>query len=246
MAEPRTIEPGALLIATSSPFPPFAVERDETDSGFDAELMRAVCGKLGLRWNLVKFDGADCNAIFDGLRTGDDDAVVAAISVTPEREMVALFSEPYLEVEQALVVDTTYGGHVTSVDDLATEAVGVEIGSTSETVAAELLGAGRARDVRRYPCGHVLEAVEDLRNGRVGALMTLAPVAAWYARDHETLSIVQTLPPEERLGVAFAPGNVTLRDAVNEALEVCRRDGVLDRIERRWMDESGSARGGAR
>ena len=84
MAEPRTIEPGAMLIATSSPFPPFAVEREDTDSGFDAELMRAVCGRLGLRWNLAKHEGDDCNAIFDGLRTGDHDAVVAATTITPD------------------------------------------------------------------------------------------------------------------------------------------------------------------
>jgi ABC-type amino acid transport substrate-binding protein len=54
--------------------------------------------------------------------------------------------------------------------------------------------------------------------------------------------VVQTLETGERLGVAFAPGNVTLRDAVNEALDVCRSDGILERLERRWMDEGGSAR----
>ena len=242
MAEPRTIEPGSLQIATSSPFPPFAVEREGTDSGFDAELMRAVCGKLGLRWNLVRFDGADCNSIFDGLRTGDYDAVAAATVITADREKVALFSEPYLEVAQALVVNTATSGHVTSTDDLASKVVGVETGRTSVGVADELLGAGQLRDVRRYPCGGLPGAVEDLLAGRVGGVLTLAPVATWFARDHDELTVVQTLETDERLGIAFAPGNVTLRDAVNEALEVCRSDGILERLERRWMHEGGSAR----
>jgi polar amino acid transport system substrate-binding protein len=242
MAEPRTIAPGSLLIASSSPFPPFAVERDGTDSGFDAELMRAVCGQLGLRWNLVKFDGADCNSIFDGLRTGDYDTVVAATTITPEREMVALFSEPYLEVEQALLVNTAVNAQITSTDDLSPEVVGIETGRTSESLADELLGAGQLRDVRRYPCRGIPRAIEDLLAGRVGGLLTLAPVATWFARDHEELAVVQTIDTGEQLGVAFAPGNVTLRDAVNEALDACRSDGVLERLGRRWLEEGGSGR----
>jgi polar amino acid transport system substrate-binding protein len=242
MAEPRTIEPGAMLIATSSPFPPFAVERDDTDSGFDAELMRAVCGRLGLRWNLVKHESDDCNAIFDGLRTGDHDAVAAATTITPDLEMVALFSEPYLTVDQALIVNAVANPHLTSTDDVATEVLGVEQGRTSEALADELLDAGKVRDVRRYPCGGVITAADDLVAGRVGALLTLGPVAGWLAADHQDLQVVETIPTGEQLGVAITPGNTTLRDAVNEGLDVCREEGILERLERRWMDEAGSGR----
>jgi polar amino acid transport system substrate-binding protein len=242
MAEPRTIEPGAMLIATSCPFPPFAVERDDTDSGFDAELMRAVCGRLGLRWNLAKHEGDDCNAIFDGLRTGDHDAVVAATTITPDREMVALFSEPYLTVDQALLVNDVANPHLTSTEDLATEVLGIETGRTSERIADDLLSAGSVRDVRRYPCGGITAAAGDLVAGRVGALVTLGPVARWLAADHDDLQVVETIPTGEQLGVAITPGNTTLRDAVNEGLDVCREEGILERLERRWMDEGGSGR----
>ncbi len=242
MAEPRTIESGTLLIATISPFPPFAVERDGSDSGFEAELMRAVCGRLGLRWSVTRYAGADCGRIFDGLRTGDYDAVVAATSITPEREVVALFSSSYLDVDQALLVDGVHGGHVQSLEDLSTEVVGVEAGRTSEALADELLATGRVRDVRRYPCGGLPAAVTDLMDGRVGALLTLGPVASWCAREHDSLEVVEHVPTAESLGAAFAPGNVTLRDAVNEALEDCRRDGVLERLSRRWMEEGEPAR----
>lgn len=231
-----------MVIATSSPFPPFAVARDDNDSGFDAELMRAVCGKLGLRWNLVKHEGGDCNAIFDGLRTGDHDAVVAATAITPEREMVALFSEPYLTVDQALLVNAVTNPHLTSTDDLATEVLAIESGRTSEGIADELLTEGKVGDVRRYPCGGVPAAAGDLVAARVGALLTLAPVATWLAADHDDLQVVETIPTGEQLGVAITPGNTTLRDAVNEGLDVCREEGILERLERRWLDEGGSGR----
>jgi len=42
MAALQTIEAGTLLVASAFPDPPFEVEKDGVDSGFDAELMRAV------------------------------------------------------------------------------------------------------------------------------------------------------------------------------------------------------------
>lgn len=240
MAEPRTIEQGSLLIASASPFPPFAVERDGTDSGFDAELTRAVCGQLGLRWRLLRFEGDDFGRIFDGLRTGDHDAVAAAVTVTEERANVALFSDPYLVVDQALLVNRVETPEVQHRGDLATLVVGVERGRSSEARADELLEAGRVRDVRRYPCGGLVAAVDDLDAGRLDAILTLAPVAEWFARERESLTVVETIETREPLGIACAPGNVTLRDAVNDALDRFRRDGLLERLERRWMHDGGS------
>src|SRR5581483_11312721 len=97
MAALKTIEAGTLRIGSAFPSPPFEVVREEVATGFDAELMRAVCGQIGLRWSLVKYEGADLAGIFDGLRTGDYDAVISGLTITPDRERVALFSDPYLE-----------------------------------------------------------------------------------------------------------------------------------------------------
>ncbi len=68
MAGPKTIESGALLIGSAFPYPWCALERDETDSGFDAELMRAICGRIDLRWKLVEYRGEGCKGVFDGRR----------------------------------------------------------------------------------------------------------------------------------------------------------------------------------
>lgn len=235
MAGPKTIESGTLLIGSAFPSPPFELVRDETDTGFDAELMRAICGQIGLRWKLVKYEGADFNRIFDGLRTGDYDTVISAVTITPEREKVAFFSEPYLESDQALIVNTARTPQLESVQGLSDQVVGVQAGTTSETFARDLQTGGTLRDVRSYPYRALLDAVEDLGGGRIGALICLTPVAAWLVRDQSDLEVAQQIPTGERLGIAFAPGNVGLRDAVNRALTTCRSNGTLERLERRWL-----------
>ena len=234
MAGLKTIDSGTLLIGSVFPNPPFELERDGADTGFDAELMRAVCGQLGLRWKLVKYDGDDFNGIFDGLRTGDYDAVVSGMAITAEREKVALFSEPYFEADQALVVNTARNPQIASVDDLADQVVGIPSGNTADVVARELRDDGKVRDIRYYPPRAVLEILDDLDEGRIGASLNLAPVATWLVQDRPDLAVVDDIPTGERLGVAFAPGAVGLRDAVNQALAECRRSGLLERLERRW------------
>ncbi len=235
MAGLKTIESGTLLVGSAFPDPPFEVEQDGVDTGFDAELMRAVCGQIGVRWKLVKYRGDDFNGIFDGLRTGDYDAVISGTTITAEREKVALFSEPYLESGQSLVVNTTRTPHITSTDDLADQIVGIQTGNTSDLVAKELEAAGKLKAIRYYPYGGVMDALDDLTAGRIGGFMKLLPVTTWLVRDRPDLAVVQEIPTHERLGVAFAPGAVALRDAVNRALAECRRSGTLERLERRWL-----------
>jgi polar amino acid transport system substrate-binding protein len=92
-----TLKPGVLQAASAFPDPPFEVEIDGTDTGFDAQLMQQVCRTLGLAWHLVKYTGDDFNGIFDGLAAGRYDAVISGTTITPSREQVALFSAPYLE-----------------------------------------------------------------------------------------------------------------------------------------------------
>ncbi|HYV59873.1 MAG TPA: ABC transporter substrate-binding protein, partial [Acidimicrobiia bacterium] len=218
MAALQTIEAGTLLVASAFPDPPFEVTQDGVDTGFDAELMRAVCGQIGLRWQITKYEGDDFNGIFDGLRTHSYDAVASGTTITPEREKVALFSEPYLESGQSLVVNTTLTPYITSTDDLADQVVGIQTGNTSDIVARELKENAKLAGIRYYPYSGILEALDDLEAGRIGGVMKLLPVATWLVKDRPDLDVVQEIHTDEFLGIAFAPDNRGLRDAVNTAL----------------------------
>jgi polar amino acid transport system substrate-binding protein len=236
MAALHTIEAGTLLVASAFPDPPFEVTQDGVDTGFDAELMRAVCGQIGLRWQLTKYEGDDFNGIFDGLRTRSYDAVASGTTITPEREKVALFSEPYLESGQSLVVNTTLTPHITSTDDLIDQVVGIQTGNTSDIVAKELKADGKLAGIRYYPYHGVLDALDDLTAGRIGGFMKLLPVATWLVKDRPDLDVVQEIHTHEFLGIAFAPDNRGLRDATNTALRTLRENGAIDRLERRWLE----------
>jgi polar amino acid transport system substrate-binding protein len=232
----RTIEPGTLSVASAYPDPPFEVTQDGVDTGFDAELLEAVCTHLGLRRRPVRFRGDDFNRIFDGLKEKTYDAVVSGTTITPERQRVALFSRPYLESGQSLVVNRVRTPHIRTVDDLGGQVVGIQVGNTSDAVARRLKAEGKLADIRYYPYSGILDALDDLEAGTIGGFMKLLPVTTWLVRDRPDLAVVQEIPTHERLGVAFALDNQPLCSAVDDALDAREADGTLGRLKKTWLE----------
>jgi ABC-type amino acid transport substrate-binding protein len=97
---PLTLNPGALIVRSAYPDPPFDVMKDGTATGFDIDLMRAVCAELGLTLRPEAYSGDDFDGIFEGLATRACDAVISGATITPERSEIVLFSQPYLEFDQ--------------------------------------------------------------------------------------------------------------------------------------------------
>src|SRR5262249_55445414 len=137
-----TLTPGTLIVASAYPDPPFDIIQDGSSSGFDIELMRAICAQLGLRLQAVRYSGADFNGIFEGLATGSYDSVISATTITPERPAVALFSQPYLEFNQGVAVNRRSAPNVTALRALHGLTAGIQSGNTSDFVAKRLLAEG--------------------------------------------------------------------------------------------------------
>src|SRR5215203_1817657 len=199
-----TLEPGVLRVASAFPDPPFEVTIDSRETGFDTELMRLICNELGLALHPVEYAGDDLNGIFNGLGDGSYDAVISGTTITPEREQLALFSDPYLEFDQGLVVNLARNPQIKTVGDLHGQVVGIQVGNTSDLVARKLLAEGAIGDIKYYRYHGILTALEDLSTGHIGAIIKLFPVVSWLVKERRELAVIQQIPTHERLGIAFA------------------------------------------
>ena len=101
----RTISPGTLVVQSAYPDPPFDLMRNGVATGFDIELMRAVCRLLRLELHAVAYEGDNFNDIFDGLIRGTCDAVISGTTITPQRAATVKFSRPYLTFNQGVAVN---------------------------------------------------------------------------------------------------------------------------------------------
>jgi polar amino acid transport system substrate-binding protein len=157
------------------------------------------------------------------------------MTITPDREQVALFSVPYLEFNQGLVVNVTRNPQIKSVADLGGQVVGIQVGNTSDLVARKLLSEGTIGDIKYYPYHGILNALDDLSAGHIGAFIKLFPVVSWLVKGRRDLTVIQQIPTHEKLGIAFAKANVGLCAAVNKTLANIKESRRFDALYRKWF-----------
>jgi polar amino acid transport system substrate-binding protein len=236
---PPTLHSGTLVVASAYPDPPFDIMENGSATGFDIELMRAICEQLDLVLRPVVYHGDDFNGIFEGLGKGTWDAVISGTTITPERSAMALFSQPYLEFNQGIAINNRVTPKVASSADLRGLTAGIQSGNTSDAVAKELLAKGEIAGIRYYPYHDIEAALDDLEAGRIGLVIKLFPVISWLVRDRPLLSVAMQVPTREKLGIAFAKDRGDLCAAVEAAMSAIRANGTFRRLQARWMPADG-------
>jgi polar amino acid transport system substrate-binding protein len=219
------IQEGQLLVGTDTPYPPFEIGQPPNISGYDIEVMNAVAEDLGLE---VTYQDTSFDTIFRDLSQGKFDAVVAATTITPEREQKVDFSDPYYAADQALVV--TPGSDIATVEDLAGMTVGAQDGTTGEAYANDETDAS---DVRGFPEGP--DAIQALKAGQVDATIIDQPVAQDALEKEGGIEIPTVIPTGELYGIPFATDNDALRERVNQALQTLKDDGTFDELYQKYF-----------
>ncbi len=215
------------------PDPPFNAMAG--DGGLDVDLINAIGAAMELPVELIAYEGADFNGIFDELAAGTYDCVIAGTTVTPERERKATFALPYLISGQSLAVDSARFPKVRSIDDLAGLTVGVQQGNTSQPIAERLVAQGKAAAVRVYDYGSVRSALADLTTGGCDAFMKLGPVLAELVRSVDDVEVVQRGISHEDIAIAVALGDDSTLAQIATAQERLEADGTLQGMRRKWL-----------
>ena len=237
----RTLTPGTLTVLSAYPDPPFDIMKDGVATGFDIELMRAVCGRLSFELRPLPYTGEDFNGIFTELVQGKCDMVISGTTITPERAALVRFSRPYLEFNQGIAVNRRLTPHVTSTEGLRGLTAGIQQGNTSDIVARRLLAQGAIAAIRYYPYHGINTALDDLEAGRIGLVIKLFPVISWLTRERPDLVVVMQMPTHERLGIAYAAERADLCDAVDVAIEALRESGEFAKLQAAWLRTGAAA-----
>lgn len=224
-----------LRVGAALPDPPFEFMAPGGPRGFDITLMQVIAERLGRTWELVPYQGSDFNGIFAGLDSGLYDCIASGATITPERERMADFCQPYCVSGQSLVVDVRRHPNVHGTRDLHGLTIGVQHGNTSQPVADALVAKGGAARVRVYAYNQIGQALDDLSTGGCDAFMKLAPVTSWFVRDRPDLRVVETGITVECLAICVRKGDAALKDAIDQVQATLVQDGRLPELVSEWL-----------
>lgn len=227
-----TVSDGNLTVCTDAPYQPFEFEGEDGEfTGFDMELLRAIGGNLGLELavNVQPFDG-----IWLQPEAGTCDIVASAMTITEERQAAALFSDPYFDANQSLLVRADEAEELDGLDALADRTIGVQSGTTGEDYANENTPEGAT--VKAFEGGDAL--FPALASGDIDAILQDFPVNLDRANQDENFAVTDEFETGEQYGFATSEDNSALMDAVNAELANVRDDGTYDSIFETWFPSS--------
>lgn len=216
-----------LIVGTDATYPPFESKDAKTGKliGFDIDLMSAVCEELGVdcEFIVVPFDG-----IVSGLKNHKYDVVISAFTITPEREKMVGFSQPYYQAGQSIAVRIDEQ-KIKSIDDLVGKKVGVQLGTTGEILAKKIEGA----EIISYD--NIGAAFIDMDNHKLDAVINDKPTSERVIAIKGKAKIVGQTLTSENYGIAVRKSEQKLLDAINNSLEKLQASGKIQKINEKWF-----------
>jgi len=228
-------ERGTLVVATSGTLFPASYygEDNETLTGFDVEVARAVANELGLDvdFRIMAFD-----AMLASLTTGQVDLAVNDINRTAEREERVRFSTPYKFSWATLMVREEDLSGIETLDDLEGK---THAGEATTTFSRIMRSYGA--ETLTYDNATNDQYLRDLDIGRSDVIMNdyyLQRLALQFMPQFDV-----TLHPDLRFWIEPAGSHIAmpkesaeLEAAVNNALERLGRDGTLAEVSRTFYN----------
>ena len=225
-----------LKIGTEGAYPPFNnLEADGSLVGFDIDIAKALCEEMKAECEFVT---QDWDGIIPALQAGKFDAIIASMSITPERMEKVDFTNKYYNTPPAIAApkDTDIAG-VTK-EDLAGKVVGVQ-GSTTHSNYAEATYTDS--EVKLYPTAD--EYKLDLSNGRLDAVNDdIIVLKDWLdSDDGACCKLVGTITPVVEIhgpgaGIAVRKGETELVEKFNAAIDAIRANGKYKEINDKYFD----------
>jgi polar amino acid transport system substrate-binding protein len=202
---------GTLNVGTNVPFPPFEYTAPNgTIVGFDISTISALARSAG--YTNIQVTNMEFDSLIPALQQGKVDVVAAGMTITPDREKLVNFTNPYWNADQSILVTSSSTFNPQSMTDLSGKTVGVQTGTTGESLAEEY---NTTVSIRHYDT--FLLAVLDLVNGRIDAVVVDSPVATAFTALYP-VKVSTTIVTGEVWGFAVKAGNSELLNSLNQAM----------------------------
>ncbi len=230
---------GTLVVGMEAAYVPYEFFKDGKIIGYDPDIIDQFIPRLGDEEGAQLVDTA-WNGIIPALYAKKFDVIVSAMTITKERAEKVLFSMPYADASNVILLRANED-KIKTADDLSGKIVGVQIGSAAagiiKTFEAKLKSAGKPgyADVKQYE--HYPEAYQDLLNKRVDAVIN----------SKSTLLVVMNDAPGKfkmidgvsdvtaYFGMAFRKEDVAFQSFVNQQLAGMKQDGTLAKLQQKWF-----------
>lgn len=227
----------SITVATNPNWPPLEMLTSENEVvGYDIDIINAIVEELNFE---VNFYVIPWSSIFSTLNSNKSDIIASTVTITEERKKKYLFSNPYYEIKQSIIVSNN--STITKAEDLHGKIIGVQV-NTSAINALEKIKMDMGIDIELKIYENIALVFEDLKSGKLDGAICDDPVGRYYANRKEDFSdfmkVAFIIGEIEELGFVFRLSDTQLADDVNKALKTIKENGKEMEIRKKWFGEN--------
>ncbi len=225
-----------IRIGTEGAYPPFNFTDTNGElKGFDIDIAKALCAEMKAECTFV---AQDWDGIIPALQANKYDAIIASMSITPERMEKVDFSKKYYSTPPALIAPQDTDLTETGVAALAGKTIGAQ---SSTTHATFLEDTYTDSTIKLYPTQD--EANADLAAGRLDAVAADSVVLGEYLKTEagassKMVGMMENDPKYfgEGAGIAVRKGETELADRFSAAIDAIRANGEYAKVQAKYFD----------
>ena len=209
---------GKMTVATSPDFPPFESLEGGKVVGIEVDILTLIAKELGVELEIVEMD---FDSVLAAIQSAKYNCGMSGITANEDRKKNMLFTDPYYNAAQVIVVkaDSTIKGK----SDLKDKTVSVQTGTTAEAGCGD---EGIA--VQAFAAN--ADAKAALTTGKVDAWVVDNLTAIQMVTEADGLVILEEKMTEEPYAFAFAFGSEDLVAEINKIQAKLIEDGTVQKI----------------
>ncbi|KIS03962.1 transporter substrate-binding domain-containing protein [Paucilactobacillus wasatchensis] len=198
--------------------------------GFEIDMAKALTKEILGKDGKAVFVPVTSQTRVPLLRNGNIDAIIATMTITPEREKQVDFTKSYFNAGQAILVKK--GSPIHSVKDL----------NKKGAVVLGVTGSNSVQNIGTYaPKAKVLQlsdyaqALTALKSGQGQALTTDNGILFGMSVENPGYVVVGGSFTKEPYGIAVDQGQTKFKNRLNKALRAVEKDGTYNKILKKWF-----------
>ena len=240
-AEGVTIEKvkqmGKLRIGVEATYPPFTFRDAGKIVGYDVDLIEHFTESLGVEAEIID---TQWSGIIPSLYANRFEIIMSSMSYTKERLAKVLFTIPYAEASQALLIRADDKDAIKTIEDMSGRMLGVKLGSPGEVMRPpmdEQIKAARGEGFK----GHKTyddhpSAYLALSQGTVDGVLNTLPTLAKVKLDRPGhYEIVRGVAHKNWAGISMRMEDVEIKEFLDGELRRLKADGTLAELQQKWF-----------
>ncbi len=197
--------------------------------GFDVDVAKALTKEILGAKGKANFVQVTSDTRMPLLQAGNIDAIIATMTITPERKKTVDFSDIYFKAGGSLLVKK--GSKIKSVKDLTkgTKVIVVQGSTYGDNIKKS------APDTQVLQLADYAQAFTALKSGQADALSTDNGILYGMSAQDNDYQVVGGTYTNEPYGIAINKGQKPFVRKVNAALKTIKENGTYDKIAQKWF-----------